>query len=109
MIPPSESIYKVRDLSKWYFNSEIIRTQYPNTSIDVEKVFGYYSSSAVCLPDFFSRSSIISKFNLTLMSFNLFLVIFISIGYVLIFIKIKSTNSERLSKNNLRKKKDYAF
>ena len=105
VIPSPESIYKVRDLSNWYLNSEIIRSQYPNISIDIKKVFGYYSSSAVCLPDFFSHSSFISKFNLALMSFNFFLVVFISIGYVLIFIKIKSTNSESLSKNKPRKEK----
>ena len=37
------------------------------------------------------------------MSFNLLLVTFITIGYVLIFIKIKSANSEKLSKNKAKK------
>ena len=96
-IPPSESIYEIRDLSKWYFNSESFRNKHPNTSVDIIKMFGYYSSSAVCLPDFYSSSFVISMFNVTMMSFNLLLVIFISIGYVMIFIKTKSANFEKLS------------
>ena len=40
VIQPSESIYKIRDLSNWYFNSEILRSQYPNTGIHIKNFFG---------------------------------------------------------------------
>ena len=62
-------------------------------------MLGYFSFSAVCKPDFYSSSSFISKFNVTVMSFNLLPVTFTSIGYVLIFIKRKITNSEKLSES----------
>ena len=53
-IPYSNSIYNVGDFNKCYFNTEEIRKQYPNTSIDIKSSFGFYSSSPVCLPDFYS-------------------------------------------------------
>ena len=60
--------------------------------------FGFYSSSSVCLPDFFSNSSTASRFSVALLSFNLLLIVLISIGYVLIFYKIKFRKVDRRSK-----------
>ena len=98
-IPPSKSIYNIRDFSDWYFNSYSFRNQYPNTSIDIIKSFGFYSSSAVCLPDFYAENYVTSKYVFALMSFNLILITFISLGYAFIFYKIWFSESDKLLKN----------
>ena len=98
-IPPSRSIYNIRDFSDWYFNSYSFRNQYPNTSIDVIKSFGFYGSSAVCLPDFYPENYMTSKYVFALMSLNLILIIFISFGYALIFHKTWFSESDKLSQN----------
>ena len=103
-IPSSNSIYNVSDFNNWYFNTAKVRKQYPNTSIDVKMSFGYYSSSSVCLPDFYSKSVVASAFSITLLSVNLFLIICISIGYILIFYKIKLSKVNSGSKKNLQTK-----
>ena len=98
-IPPSKRIYNIRDFSVWYFNSYSFRNQYPNTSIDIRKSFGFYGSSAVCLPDFYPENYITSKYVFALMSLNLILIIFISFGYALIFHKTWFSESDKLSQN----------
>ena len=102
-IPYSKSIYNVTDLNDWYFNTKEIRKQHPNTSIDVKMSFGYYSSSSVCLPDFYSKSVVASKFSISLLTFNLFLIICISIGYILILYKIKSSKVRKSFKKKIKK------
>ena len=67
-IPLSKSIKNIRDYKDWYFNSYSFKVQHPNTSIEIKKTFGFYSSSAVCLPDFYSKNSTVSKFTFALMS-----------------------------------------
>ena len=82
IISPSNSIFNNRDFDMWHINSENFRNQFPKTSIEVRNIFGFYSSSAVCLPDFYSDFSTISKFNFVLISFNLLLIISITVGYL---------------------------
>ena len=108
-IPASQSVYKVRDFKDWYFNSEKLRSKYPNTSIVIKKTFGFYGSSAVCLPDFYSKSPVSSKFSFALMSFNLFLIVCVSLGYILIFYKIKSRKSVKPSKTDPKKENTMLF
>ena len=98
-IPPSRSIYNIRDFSDWYFNSYGFRNQYPNTSIDIIKSFGFYGSSAVCLPDFYPESYMTSKYVFALMNFNFNLITFISVEYALIFHNTWFSESDKLSKN----------
>ena len=76
-----------------------MKKQYPNTSFVVKNTFGFYSSSSVCLPDFYSKSLLASRFSCVLMSFNLLMVILISVGYVLIFREIRQSKVNNLSKN----------
>ena len=102
-IPYLKSIDNSRDLNDWYFNSEKVRKQYPNTSINVKRSFGYYSSSSVCLPDFYSKSVVASTFSISLQSFNLFLIVSISVRHILIFYKIKSSKVGKCSKKKSNK------
>ena len=46
-IPSDKSVYTIRNFQDWFFNSNEMRTVYPDTSIDVKTNFGFYSSSAV--------------------------------------------------------------
>ena len=108
-IPSSQSIYKVRSFKDWYFSSAKFIKQNPNIGIDIKMTFGFYSSSAVCLPDFYSKSSMASQLSFTLMSLNLFLITCISMGYVMIFYKIKSTSLEKNSKKSSKKEKTMIF
>ena len=73
----------------WFKNVDVMKRQYPNSSIIVKNSFGFYSSSTVCLPDFYSKSLLASNFSFVLMSFNFLLITLISIGYILIFYKIR--------------------
>ena len=102
-IPSSKSIYKIRDFKEWYFNSENMKNQYPGTSIEVKNVFGFYSSSAVCLPDFYSKSKLSSQFSIILISYNFFLITCISAGYILLYYRIRFTKVEKKSKNSSKK------
>ena len=104
-IPTSKSIYNIRDLNDWYFNTEEIKKQYPDTGIEIKMTFGFYSSSSVCLPDFYSKSKVASMFSLCMLSFNFFLIICISIGYILIFQKIKSTKVNKCSNKRSQREK----
>ena len=84
-IPKDKSIFTIRDFKDWFINSADIRSTYPETSIDVKAYFGFYSSSPVCLPDFYSKSVMTLRFSFALICFNLILIIFISVGYIFIF------------------------
>ena len=90
-IPTSMSISNVRNFDNWFFNSKDFKMQNPNTSMNVLLTFGFYSSSPVCLPDFYSKSFFASKFSVALMTFNLLLILFILAGYIVISYKVKST------------------
>ena len=98
-IPYSKRIKNVGNYKDWYFNSHSLRDLHPNISIDVKKVFGFYSSSSVCLPDFYSKNHTVSKFTVALMVLNLCLITFIIIGYVLIFKKNNSRKTDKIYKN----------
>ena len=108
-IPYSKSIDNIRDFKDWYFNSDEVRVKYQNINIDVKKKFGFYSSSAVCLPDFYSNNSMASYFSFFLMIFNLLLITCISFGYVLIFYKIRSKKMSNSSNNTSEKEKSMLF
>ena len=64
--------------------------------------FGFYSSSSACLPEFYSKSVLASRFSISLLSVNFFFIMCISIGYILIFRKIKSS---KVNKCSIKKKK----
>ena len=104
-VPPSKSIHNIRDTKNWFFNSQEMKSRFPNTSIDVKMTFGFYSSSSVCLPDFYSKSPVSSKFSLAVISYNLLLISCIAVGYILIFHKIKSTKMNKSSENSLKKER----
>ena len=55
--------------------------------------FGSFSASAVCLPGFYSQNSTASQFSFALMNFNKFLIVGISLGYAIIFCKLRSKKS----------------
>ena len=46
IIPYSNSIYNVRDFNNWYFNTEKVKKQHPNTSIDVKSSFDQNSNKS---------------------------------------------------------------
>ena len=108
-IPTSKSFLQITDFNQWYFNSKEVRNKHPNTNIDVKMTFGFYTSSSVCLPDFYADSAVASSFTFVLMSFNLFLVLSIIIGYVFIFYKVKYTKSDNISKNKSKKENKISF
>ena len=85
------SISNVRNFNNWFFNSEDFKMRNPNTSMNVLLPFGFYSSSPVCLPDFYSKSFSASRFSVALMTFNLFLIVVILVGYIVLSHKIRST------------------
>ena len=83
----------------WFENVDEMKRQYRNSRIIVKNTFGFYSSSTVCLPDFYSKTFLASNFSFVVMSFNLLLIALISIGYILIFFKIKSSRVNNISTN----------
>ena len=84
-----------------------MKKQHPNANITVKNTFGFYSSSTVCLPDFYSKSLLASKFSFIVMSFNLLLIVVISTGYILIFYKISSSRVRNVSKNKTEHKRTF--
>ena len=104
-VPASKSIYNVLDFKDWYLNSDKFIKQYPNTSINIKKKFGFYSSSSVCLPDFYSKFRNASIFSIFLVSLNLFLIVGIVIGYFLIFYNIRSKTVKNHTNRNLKVQK----
>ena len=82
-----------------------MKRQYPSTNITVKNTFGFYSSSTVCLPDYYSKSQLASNFSFVLMSFNLLLIVLISAGYILIFYKVRSSRVNNLSTNKLEQER----
>ena len=86
-----------------------MKDQYPNTSIEIKKMLGFYSSSAVCLPDLYSKSKLSSQFSVILISFNLFLITIIAVGYVLLFYKIRFTKVQKSSRNSSKTEKTLFF
>ena len=102
-LPPLNSISNISDFKEWYFNLEDVKVSYPNISIDTEMTFGFYSSSAVCLPDIYSQNSTASQFSFALMIFNMFLIVCISLGYTFIFCKLRSKNFKAIQKKSFKK------
>ena len=45
----------------------------PTLDFEIKMTLGFYSSSSVCLPDFYSESSLASKFSTVLLCFNFFI------------------------------------
>ena len=78
---------------------------YPSTNFVVKNIFGFYSSSSVCLPDFYSKSLLAKIFSFILMSFNLLLITLISVGYILIFFEIRSSKVKNCSRNESKNEK----
>ena len=101
----SKSFRETRNYNDWFLNSPEVRRKHPWTSVDVKTSFGFYGSSSVCLPDFYSKSETASKFSVALMSLNSLLISFIAIGYALIFYKIRSQRVDKRSKKNSEKGK----
>ena len=96
------------NITKSRFKSiDEMKKQYPNTMFIVKNTFGFYSSSSVCMPDFYSKSLLASTFSFILMSFNLLMVILISAGYVLIFKKIRKSEVKNLSKNKSKNERNF--
>ena len=100
VLPLLEYKHVPTTFENWFRNTDEMKRQYPNTSIVVKITFGFYSSSSVCLPDFYSKSLLAKRFSFILMSFNLLLIVLISVGYMLIFFEITSSKV----KNHSRKK-----
>ena len=40
-IPSTKSIYKVKDINDWYFNSAEIKNKFPNTTINVKRILAF--------------------------------------------------------------------
>ena len=81
----------------------------PSLNIKTIKTFGFYSSSSVCLPDFFSKSFLASRYSAALLSFNLLIIIFICVGYALIFRSIQRKKVEKRSKEKTAQNKKTMF
>ena len=85
-----------------YYNEEVYNDEtekiFPSLDIEVKMTFGFYSSSSVCLPDFYSESFLASIYSTILLSFNFFIIIFICVGYVLIFHNIQRKKVDKSSK-----------
>ena len=91
----------------WFMNIGEMKREYPNTSIVVKNTFGFYSSSSVCLPDFYSKSLLARNYSFVLMSFNLLLIILISVGYLLIFFEIRSSKVNNRSRNKSKNERKF--
>ena len=100
---PSKSFRETRNYKDWFLNSPDARRNHPWTSVDVKTSFGFYGSSSVCLPDFYSKSETASKFSVALMSLNSLLISFIVVGYALIFYKISSQTVDKRAKKKSEK------
>ena len=105
-IPVSKSVSNIRTFNDWFFNSEDSKRLYPGRSVETKMTFGYYSSSSVCLPDFFSKSPTASQFSLVLLSFNFIIIVLICIGYVFIFYKVSNTKVKKEISKKHRKKQE---
>ena len=91
----------------WFKNIDEMKTQHPNANITVKNTFGFYSSSTVCLPDFYSKSLLASNFSFVLMSFNLILIVLISTGYIFIHYKISSSKVKIVSTNRTEQERKF--
>ena len=91
---------KIQKLGIWFKNFDELKKQYPSANVTVKNTFGFYSSSTVCLPYFYSKSLLASNFSFALMSFNLFLIALILIGYILIYYKVRSSRVHSHLSNN---------
>ena len=98
---------KIQSFETWFKNIDEMKTQYPNANITVKNTFGFYSSSTVCLPDFYSKSFLASNFSFVLMSFNLLLIVLISTGYIFIHYKISSSKVKIVSTNRTEQERKF--
>ena len=80
-------------LNNWVFNSEKGRKDFPNRQIDIRGNIAFYSSSSVCFPDYFSKTSPAKEYSLFIVLYNLASLVFIGIGYILIFRQTKKSTT----------------
>ena len=71
---------------------------HPTLNVKIKNSFGFYSSSSVCLPDFYSESFLALRFSFALLSFNLLVITVICVGYVLIFYNIQRKQVDQRTK-----------
>lgn len=75
---------------------------FPDRNIKIEGRFGYYSSSSVCIPNFYSTTSPHAEYSLFLIIYNLLALIMISISYALIFKHTMASRKQVQSKKDAK-------
>jgi hypothetical protein len=80
-------------LENWFFNSGKGKEEFPNRQIDIRGNLAFYSSSSVCFPDYFSKTSPASGYSLFIVLYNLASLILICIGYILIFRRARNSKT----------------
>ncbi|MEL6740494.1 MAG: hypothetical protein AAFP26_07560 [Planctomycetota bacterium] len=73
-------------LDEWYFGTATGRARFPRRHVTVRGTLGYYSSSSVCFPDFYSHGDgAASHYSLAIILYNAACLLVITAGYALIF------------------------
>lgn len=98
--------------NKWNNNLQFLQKNYHGYAPNIDAVFGYYSANSVCMPRIYktSKDQIINPFAVTVMSFNLIAMCYISLAYMVVYLKSKAPVSiGRNQSRNIKLQKKIAI